>query len=145
MQTVSNILDEFLKDLNLNRGKTLQCIRNNWESIIGDGIAPHTYAASLKGQCIDVIVDSSVWLQNLTFLKGMILEKFREYKIQDIRYRVGKIPESEQSAAGHKKRKLSDEEQAFIQKSVLTIEDRELRKCLENLMITAMSTVRPEK
>jgi len=145
MQTVSNILDEFLKDLNLNRGKTLQCIRNSWETVIGDGIARHTYPNSLKGQSIEVIVDSPAWLQNLNFLKGMVLEKLIDYKIQDIRFRVGKIPESEKSEVGPKKRKLSDEEQAFIQKSVMTIEDRELRECLENLMISAMSTVRPEE
>ena len=145
MQSISNILDEFLKELKLNRGKSLQCIRNNWETIIGDAIARHTYPAYLKGQTIDITVDSNPWLQNLTFMKEMILEKLRDYNINDIRFRIGKIPKPENTEASLMKRKLSEEERMFIQKSLLVLEDEELRECFEQLMTTAITTIRPEK
>lgn len=145
MQSVSNILNGLLKDLNLNRGKSLQSIRNNWEAIIGDAIARHTYPSYLKGQAIDIIVDSNTWLQNLSFMKGMILEKLQDYKINEIRFRIGNIPKPEKTEKNSKTRKLSEEERMFIQKSLLILEDKELRECFEQLMTTAMTTVRPEK
>lgn len=147
MYSVSKILNVLLKDVHINQGKSLQSLRINWEVIIGDAIARHTYPAYLKGQAVDIIVDSNAWLQNLTFMKSMILEKLQDYKINEIRFRIGKIPEPERikNDEALKKRKLNEEERLFIQNSVLPIEDKELRECFEKLMTTAMEAVRPEK
>ena len=93
MQKISGILNRLLKQYGLE-GKLIEyTIAEKWEDIAGKIIASHTYPAGLHHRILYVIVDSSVWLQELTFYKKDLIEKvnnhFGKNIIKDIHFKTG--------------------------------------------------------
>lgn len=93
MQKISGILNKLLKQYGLE-GKIIEyTIADKWEEIAGKIIASHTYPAGLHHKMLYVIVDSPVWLQELSFYKNDIIEKVNKYFgkeiIKDIYLKTG--------------------------------------------------------
>lgn len=93
MQKLSGILNRLLKQYGLE-GKLIEyTIADKWQEIAGDIIATHTYPAGLHHKMLYVIVDSPVWLQELTFYKKDLIENvnnhFGKEIIRDIYLKTG--------------------------------------------------------
>lgn len=98
MQKVSGILIKLLKQYGLE-GKIIEyTIADKWEEITGKIIASHTYPAGLHHKRLYVIVDSSAWLQELSFYKNEIIEKvnnhFNKNIVNDIYLKTGQMQEN---------------------------------------------------
>lgn len=50
-------------------------LRRHWPDIVGEPIATHTRPDQIRFKKLHVYVHNSVWLQQLTFLKPVLLEK----------------------------------------------------------------------
>lgn len=66
----------------------------HWEKIVGPEIAKLTRPDSLKNGILVLRVPNSVWAQELSFSKDVIVERLREYLrgseiVEDVRFRVG--------------------------------------------------------
>jgi len=70
-------------------------LRQRWPEIVGPQIAAHSRPDQIRFKKLYLIVEDSVWLQHLTFLKPALLEKIHEategQAVTDIVLRVGEL------------------------------------------------------
>src|SRR5437764_14345778 len=70
-------------------------LRRHWSEIAGEQIAAHTRPDQIRFKKLYLIVENSVWLQQLMFLKPTLLEKINEAAdsqlVSDIMFRVGAV------------------------------------------------------
>ncbi len=70
-------------------------LQANWAHIVGESLASHTRPDSIKFRKLFLVAENSAWLQQLVFLKPMVLEKLntfaREAQVTDIVLRIGDI------------------------------------------------------
>lgn len=70
-------------------------MQQEWPHIVGSGLASHTRPDSIKFRKLFLLAENSAWLQQLVFLKPMILEKLNAFaediQITDIVMRIGDI------------------------------------------------------
>lgn len=64
-----------------------------WENIVGSAVALNAQPSAFKGKLLLVEVVSSVWLQELRFVKADIIAKvndaFGKDVVDDIKFRIG--------------------------------------------------------
>ena len=69
-------------------------IRDMWEAVVGPHIAKKATPEGIRNGILQVSVESSVWMQELTFMKQQILERINQAcessGVKDIRFRLGK-------------------------------------------------------
>ena len=72
-------------------------LQKQWETLVGEATAAHTWPTRIKFHKLHVLVDNSVWLHQLTYLKRSLLEKIQaemtELSVDDIIFRIGEIPD----------------------------------------------------
>ncbi len=70
-------------------------LRRHWTDIVGEPIATHTRPDQIRFKKLCVFVHNSVWLQQLTFLKPVLLEKVNamagETLVTEIVLRIGEF------------------------------------------------------
>jgi hypothetical protein len=73
---------------------------SNWPAIAGEPIAHHTRPDHVRFKKLYLIVENSVWLQHLTFLKPELIAKVNAAAgssvITDVVLRVGSVPRKEE-------------------------------------------------
>ena len=95
LSPLASILDEIAQRFGMS-GKLLEHrLQRQWPVIVGAHVAAHTRPESIRFKKLHVIVDSSVWVQQLTFLKMSLLQSINatagDSPISDIVLRVGTI------------------------------------------------------
>lgn len=127
-------------------------LRRHWSEIAGEQIASHTRPDQIRFKKLYLIVENSVWLQQLTFLKPALLEKINEAAgsqlVSDIIFRVGEISSEPQEAHGHDDEdpRLADpspESLAQAAAHAAAVKDPDLRERLIVVMAQALSLRRP--
>jgi hypothetical protein len=75
-------------------------IQRSWSSLVGPEVARRTRPGPLVGGCLEVIVDNSPWLCELTLRTGELEQRVRERfpGVVSLRFVLGALP----SAAGEK-------------------------------------------
>jgi hypothetical protein len=81
--SLSETLEGILKDVKLADQHWLNQLRENWEAVAGD-VSKHTVPGRMDGKCLYVLVDSSVWLTELSRYGGKaLLAKVRRSGFSD--------------------------------------------------------------
>jgi|SaaInl8_200m_RNA_FD_contig_21_1661934_length_579_multi_6_in_0_out_0_2 predicted nucleic acid-binding Zn ribbon protein len=92
---IGAILTEVLKNCHSESYAELMHLRTSWESIVGRGIAGNTKPVAFKGKLVFVNVLSSIWLQQLQFLKKDIIRNINDTLghnfVEDIKFNVGQV------------------------------------------------------
>lgn len=69
---------------------------DTWREIVGEDIARQTRTGQLKRSVLEVFVQNSVLMQELTFRKSELLQRlqkqFSDHKIKEIRFKVAAVP-----------------------------------------------------
>src|SRR5213594_376026 len=127
-------------------------LRRRWSEIVGDQLAAHTRPDLIRFKKLYLIVENSVWLQQLTFLKPALLEKINEAAgsqlVSDIIFRVGEISSEPQEAHRHddedpRPADPSPESLAQAAAHAAAVKDPDLRARLIVVMAQALSLRRP--
>lgn len=91
---IGSLLQETLERLCPGGDKALLEICRCWEDLVGPAIAANARPAGLKDQLLLVDVASSVWMQQLQFLKAEMIARINAglpgAGIEKIRFRVGR-------------------------------------------------------
>ena len=115
-------------------------IRDMWEGVVGSHIAKKAHPEGVKNGILQVSVESSVWMQELTFMKQQILERLNQVcessGVKDIRFKLGKTTQGMYNSGEDLLPGLTEEEQAIIEKQTGAIEDQEIRASLQSLFST---------
>ncbi len=126
-------------------------LRRHWPEIVGEPIAVHTRPDHIRFKKLYVVVQNSVWLQQLTFLKPALLQKVNamagEPLVSEIVLRMGEFA-SDRSVApsGASLEAIPCQPTAqLLQEATLHtqgIQDQALRDRLTAVMVQTLS--RPE-
>jgi hypothetical protein len=142
--TLGEVLGPFLKSSGLRRRIQEKKLLDSWEKAVGVAIAERTQPMGVKNRVLQVRVSSSVWMQQLQFMKELILQKLYEetgiHLLQDVRFFLG---EMESFAGGGKNKKeeergtsfsgLTAEERERIKKALSGIDDFEMRELISRV------------
>jgi len=139
---IRSILEKTLKDLEIDVPLKSYSIWGAWKEIVGDSIAHQTHPRAIRNQILFIDVSHPTWIQQLQFLKSQLLEKINgflgEPLIQDIRFKLGKIPPT--LSTPDKTHFLGDEKLDQmtlnqIEDLLQKIDDGEVRKGLRDILI----------
>jgi hypothetical protein len=80
-------------------------LHQHWGMIAGDAVAAHTRPDTIRFKKLYLLVENSVWLQHLTFLKPALIERINASAghpvVSDIVLRVGEVhPSARQKEKG---------------------------------------------
>jgi hypothetical protein len=147
-----SILDKIAQRFGMS-GKLLEHrLQRQWPAIVGAHVAAHTRPESIRFKKLHVIVDSSVWVQQLTFLKVSLLQSINatagDSPISDIVLRVGTIEpqgQADDTASSGEFSKvgppsLPSEALAEVALHVQAIEDPDIRTHLAEVMARALAS-----
>ncbi|MBW1952903.1 MAG: DUF721 domain-containing protein [Deltaproteobacteria bacterium] len=91
--SVSEVLKKVLKPADLLVTQQRAQIRAAWERIISDQLRAQTRLVDYQRKVLWVEVQSSLWMQELQFLKSKILADLNEILgpgvVNDLRFRIG--------------------------------------------------------
>lgn len=142
--SLGEVLGNFFKRTGLSRKIQEQKILNSWEKAVGEAVAERTRPVRVKNRVLQVKVTNSVWMQELQFMKDLIIKKIHEQIgenfLQDLRFFIGEIEPSEVRAEKKKKKeggrfngevsRLSEAEKERIGGALAEITDPEMREIL---------------
>jgi hypothetical protein len=149
---IRSILEKTLKDLEIDVPLKGYSIWGAWKEIVGDSIAHQTQPRAIRNRILFIDVSHSTWIQQLQFLKAELLGKVNEFLgeplIQDIRFKLGKIPPI--PSTPDKTHLLEDER---LDKMTLNqiegllqeIDDGDVRKGLRHILIKGAKLERSRK
>jgi hypothetical protein len=122
-------------------------LHQRWLEIVGPQIAAHSRPDQIRFKKLYLIVEDSVWLQHLTFLKPALLEKIHEavgaQAVTDIVLRVGELYDTHRSSpcdtADEAGGEPSSEVLARAAAMTASVTDPDLRARLAEVMANLMA------
>lgn len=147
--TLSDILSKVMGEHGLGRGGLMAKLLSVWDGTVGAGIAKHALPESVKGGILTVIVDSPVWMHQLSMMAPGLIEKINSVMgdgtVADIKFRSGKLERPDASTVKKekfipKKRKLRPQEHVDIEESLASISDKDLREKARRLLESSCTT-----
>lgn len=107
-----------------------------WKEAVGPRIAERAQPETLRNSVLVVSVSSSVWMQELSFLKQKIIDRLQQKlapgMIKDVRFKLGSM-QKDRAGGSAPPPELSAEEQEMIARQTASIQDHELRESLRDL------------
>jgi predicted nucleic acid-binding Zn ribbon protein len=92
-EEIGSLVPRVLRDLGLTETARVMQIAGRWEEVVGPGLAAHCRPTALRGEMLEVTVDSSVRCQELQLSKPRILADLQGVlggaAPSDLRLRVG--------------------------------------------------------
>jgi len=141
-QPIHSILEKTLKALEIDVPLKTYSIWGAWKEIVGESVAFQTQPRSIRNRILFVDVSHPTWIQQLQFLKSTLLEKVNAFLgeplIQDIRFRLGKIPPPTppHSKSNSWREEVLDEETLNrIEELLQKIEDSETKRTLREVLV----------
>jgi len=154
--SLGDVLESFLSRSGLKRRIQEQKILDLWEKVVGQAVAERTEPIRVQNRVLQVKVDSSVWMQQLQFMKSLILQKFQQQLggnfLQDLRFFIGELKpaakgKSEEEGQGMKSPDgaVKEEERRWIEKEVEGVRDPEMREILSRVYIKGQAARRDDR
>ena len=147
---LGDILRNYCNRAGLSRRMNEQKLLDVWEEAVGEGVAKRTEPIRIKNRVLYLKVTNSVWMQQLQFMKELIIKKLHEKTgidfLQDIRFFIGEVghldkEEKEESLQGDLP-PLSKSDQEQIIKQVSGVQDPEMQKILSGLYSRGLAAER---
>jgi hypothetical protein len=145
VKRADSLLKPLVRDLGIEDGIRLSQIKRHWYTLFHKPLSHHMSPSFLSGNELLLTVDSPVWLQELKFYQGDIITKLALYEVKTVRFRLGRVNAAENAETGReggKAKPLTAHDRSFIEDTVSTIEDEELREVVKKAMGKAIATVR---
>lgn len=134
MQPFQSLLKKFAKDFKIEDGVVITALREKWVNLVGATIAVHTFPDMIKGKELTLIVDSPQWRHHLDFLKKDICDKLERYGINELKFRIGKIPESKGKLSKAVEAKLTEDDRRYIENTIKTVKDEEIKEAFRKFI-----------
>jgi hypothetical protein len=144
VKRADSLLKPLVRDLGIEDGIRFAQIKSHWQTLFQKPLSQHMSPSFLSGNELLLTVDSPVWLQELKFYQQDIIMKLALYEVKTVRFRLGRVNADEKSESGRGERvkPLTAHDRSFIEDTVSTIEDKELREVVKKAMGKAIATVR---
>ena len=126
-------------------------LQKQWEALVGETVAAHTWPTGIKFRKLYVAVDHAVWLHQLRYLKATLLEniqaRMEELQLEDIIFRIGEIPEPREDDVDGPTEQVavSPDARMTAHESTQGVNDDDLRDSLTRVIARALSAARPSR
>ena len=136
MKKAGSILSEVIRDHPLEKLKTLGQLRSAWTGAVGETVSAHAQPVDLREGTLVVQVDTSVWMQQLHFMRDTILEKLNlslfPKPLRGIRFKIGPVPGPK--ILEEPLPPLSPQNLRTVEEAAAAIQDPEVRTAFKGLM-----------
>jgi hypothetical protein len=152
LSPLASILDDIAQRFGLSVRLLEHRLQRQWPAIVGEHVAAHTRPESIRFKKPYVITDSSVWVQQLAFLKPSLLESINTAAgspiVTDIVLRIGEVehetPENGTESPNSFNKiqpahSLSPESLAEVSRHAEAVENPGLRAHLMEVMARALA------
>ena len=143
MKKAGAVLDPLLKNLGLESSVRLARIRQDWYKIFDGQITPHLFPFSFTDRELLLHVSSPIWMQQFSCYKQEIIRKLDPYGVQNIRFRLGRIPQINQVSPATKARELTPENKSFIAELLSDIGDEALKTTIKKAVEKSLTSKKP--
>lgn len=143
-EKLGSILNETLDRMGLAAGLSRSSIVELWPKLVDPAVARHAQAEKVTGSVLHVNVDSSVWMNELSSIRHILLKKINGMlhesasPITEIRFHQrswvtdkNRPPKNREPEAPNR---LSESEKGRIKATLGPVNDPELRDLLKRLM-----------
>lgn len=144
MHSLNTILKKFVKDSGLEGGAALTVLQKQWANIAGQTIASHTSPFTIKNSILTLTVDTPQWMHHLSFVKEEMLDKLEKFNINEVRFRLGRLPAPAHPVTDNYERMLTDDDKSYIENTLRSIKDKELKKSFRRLLTHALTKGKQE-
>lgn len=139
MTTISQVLAKATSHRDWQEKLLRYRLWNNWQEIVGEHIALNAEPLRWQGKTLIVGVRSSAWMQELSMMKGDLLQKIRtaypKLFIKEVRFELAQLSDKRSGTISqHQESTLSADQEAFIEKTVSTLQDEGMRQAIRNIM-----------
>jgi len=147
---ISDLLGEGLQGLPLGERLREMDIWLLWPEVVGTVVASRAQPLRIINGVLTVVVSSGPWLQELSFLKGMMRDKLNARLggeiVREIVLRSGPVARTGNARrdGSPPRRKLTDREMAFIAEQAAAIADPETREAFAALMKSSLESGPPD-
>ncbi len=147
-QPLSTLLQDGLKGLGLAERLREADIWRIWPEVVGPAISSRARPLRIINGILTVAVSSGPWMQELTFLKGMIREKLNGQLgatvVKEIVLKSGRVEKEVPVAVAEapRKKRLTARQLAFIDEQSAAIADPEIRAEFVALMRASLESGR---
>lgn len=143
--SLRSLISDFSRSHGLDIRLLEYYLQRDWPEIVGLSLAAHTRPDSIKFRKLWVSAENSVWLQQLVFLKPVLLEKIKALPqgslVSDVGFRVGEIPRlSPPVPSPSAVNELSSEILNFAKGVTESIQNPKLRDSLTKTIAKALSS-----
>lgn len=138
---VGNVLQDLLCKFGIDSKIKQLHILKLWSKVVGESLSKHSQPVSISKGNLFVKVDNSAWLNQISYFKEKIIAEFNkiqgEIVVKRIYFRVGSISVPQKHTSKRKKRKvkLDQKELEWVHKTVTQIEDDDLKKTIERILL----------
>lgn len=84
IHSLSEALNEFIKENKLQRGMDKVMVREAWEQVMGNGVNNYTTAVELRNNTLFISLSSSVLREELSHGKSKIIDMLNEELDKDL-------------------------------------------------------------
>lgn len=135
--SISPVLKGLAQTFGWEKGIASAMLETRWNEIVGDAIASHTHPEEIRFDTLTILVDSAVWMHELSFLKKALIEKVNRLLgkngIRKIQFKIG--PVAPRPAPTQESRSLpgemGEEEAALLNQLLLPVSDDDLKKTIQ--------------
>ena len=144
MKKTDAVLGPILKNLGLESGVRLALIKHDWYGIFDEQITSNLFPVSFSDRELLLHVTSPIWMQQFSFHKSEIIKKLSAYGVQDIRFRLGRIPKrTREISPARKAPELTRENVVFINELLSDISDENLKETIKKAVEKSLTSKKP--
>jgi predicted nucleic acid-binding Zn ribbon protein len=141
--SAGSTLRTILKKMGLTPSLSRHSLVHRWQDIVEPAVARHARVERVSGSTLHVVVDSSVWMNELAGISTVLLEKINASldkdapKIKEIRFTQRSWAKQAGRSIEASEQKVPDpteEDAQFVQTVLEPIEDPELKSVLQRLL-----------
>ena len=144
MKKTGAVLDPLLKNLGLESGVRLARIKHDWYKIFDEQVTSQLFPVSFSDRELLLHVTSPIWMQQFSYHKSEILKKLSTYGVQDVRFRLGRIPQKKQDISPPRRsQELTRENRFFITELLSEVSDESLKETIKKALVKSLTSRKP--
>ena len=144
MKKTGAVLDPLLKNLGIESGVRLVRIKHDWYEIFDEQITSHLFPVNFSDRELLLHVTSPIWMQQFSYHKSEIIKKLSDYGVQNIRFRLGRIPQRKQETSPDSKTpELTRENRLFISELLSDVSDENLKETIKRAVEKSLTSKTP--
>jgi hypothetical protein len=138
--SIGPILKGLAQSFGWEKGIAAAMLETRWAEVVGEAIASHTHPEEIRFDTLHIVVDSAVWMHELSFLKKALIEKINRVLgkngIRNVHFKIGPLTAKPASPvnAPSLSRELGEEEIVLLNQLLSPVSDEDLKKAIQKAL-----------